>query len=127
MRDERVSRYGGVPFDHPNDLVSKRVIPACELVGEGREDVLELLPVEVIPRAEETGTEGPSLCGHPRKCLGNGGFSCSCQSVEPEDMPVLRISSPSHHLVENGLSSSGEALIMVAGLVSGVVHGIQLP
>ena len=126
LGNERVLCYGGFLFDHPNDLVSKGGVPTCELVPEGGKDVFELLPVEVIPRAEETGTEDPSLCDHPGKCLGDGGFSCSCQSVKPEDVPVPGILSPSHYLIEDGLSSPGEAGIVVAGLVSGVVHRIQL-
>ena len=72
LRNERVACHGRVPLDYTNDLVSKRGEPTCELVGEGREDVLELLPVEVVPRAEKASAEHPCLCNHPGKCLSDG-------------------------------------------------------
>ena len=111
-------------LDDLKDSGSKRGVSTCELVGEGGEDIFKLLPVEVIPRAEEAGTERPSLCDHFGKSLGNGGFPGSCQSVKPEYVSLLWILGPSHYLFEDGLSSPGEAGIVVTDLVSGVVHGI---
>ena len=99
---------------------------ACELVRECGKDILEFLSVEVIPRTEEAGTEGTILCDSLGEGLGNGRLPCSGQPVEPEDVSLLWISSPSHYSVEDRLSGPAEARVVVTSLVSSVIHGTQL-
>jgi hypothetical protein len=48
---------GGISLDDRDDVGSEVGVVACKLVSKGGEDVFELLPVKVIPRAEEAGTK----------------------------------------------------------------------
>ena len=61
LRYKRITCYRRVPLYDPNDLTPKCGVLACELIGKRRRDVLDFLSVEVIPKTEEAGTEGPSL------------------------------------------------------------------
>ena len=127
MGDERIACHGGIFFYDPNDVTSKGGVSACELVRERGEDVLEFLPVEVIPGTEEASTEDSSLGGHFREGLGDGRLSCSCQPVEPEYVSVLWIFGPSHDPIEDGFSSAAKAGVMMASLVSCIAYRFQLP
>ena len=107
-------------------MASKGRVSACELVCKRGEDVLEFPPVEVIPRAEETGAKDLSPGNHFRERLGDGRLSCSCQPVEPKDVFVLRIFGPLHDIIEDGFSSPSKAGVMMTSLVSCVAHRFQL-
>ena len=95
-------------------------------MGERGENVLEFPPVEVIPGAEEAGTEDSSLRRRFGEGLSNGRLPSSCQPVEPEDVFVLWILGPLHDPVEDGFSSPAKAGVMMTSFVSCVEHGIQL-
>ena len=113
-----------LPIYGCSSLIPKYRVTARELVRECRKYVLEFLSIEVIPGAEEACTKNPILRGHSGERLCDGRFSGSRQTIEPEDVPILRIIDPSHNTIEDRLPSPLEARVMVAGLVSRVVHRI---
>ena len=86
---ERTLCHGWILVDDPDDVISEFRIPACELVRKRGENIFQLPSIEVIPRAEEAGTEGPGLGDHFGEGLGDGRLSCSRQPVEPEDASFL--------------------------------------
>ena len=108
-------------------MTSECGVPACELVSEGGEDVLEFLSVEVVPGAEEACTEAPGFRYHFGERLGDRRLSGSCHPVEPEDVLFLWIVGLLHDAFEDSFSSPAEAGIVMAGLVSRASHGTQIP
>ena len=95
-------------------------------MGERGENVLEFPPIEVIPGAEEAGTEDSGLRRRFGEGLSDGRLARSRQPIEPEDVFVLWILGPLHDPVEDGSSSSAKAGVMMTSFVSCVEHGIQL-
>jgi len=55
--------YGGVILDDWDNMALEVGIMTCKLVCKGGEDMLEFLPVKVIPGTEEAGTK-ESLFGN---------------------------------------------------------------
>ena len=99
---------------------------ACKLVCKGGKDVLELPSVEVISGTEEASTEESLVGDCFRERLGYGRFPGAGQSVEPKYILVPRVCSPVHDVLEDGLSSSRKTFIVMASLVSGIAHRLQL-
>jgi hypothetical protein len=55
---------GRVFLDTCDDIVSEVGVVACKLMCKGWKDVFEFSSVEVIPGAEEAGTEGSISSNH---------------------------------------------------------------
>ena len=66
---------GRIILEVGNNTTSKVGITACKLVCKGGEDIFELLPVEVIPGAEEASTKNSFLGGCFRERLSYCRFS----------------------------------------------------
>ena len=126
LRYKRILGYERVLSYDLGDLTSKGRVPTCELVRECGKDVLEFLSIEVIPRAEKAGTEGLVPRDHVCERLRNGRLPRSGQPIEPEDVFVLWILGPLHYLIEDGLSSTPEARVMMTSLVACATYRIQL-
>ena len=72
---------GRILLDDGDDVASKVGVTTCELVCEGRKDILELPSVEVITGTEKAGTENSLVGDCFRKRLGYCRFPSACQSV----------------------------------------------
>ena len=55
--------------------------------------------------------------------MGDGGFTSSCQPIEPVHGLIPSVLSPVHDIGEDGLSSSTETPFVMFSPVSGVAHG----
>ena len=119
-------RHGRVLLYCLNDPSPEVGVPASELVRKRGKDVLEFLSVEVIPRAEEAGTECSILCNHFGECLGDCRLSGPSQAVEPEYVSFLWIFGPPHYAIEDGFSGPVEAPVVVASSMPCVLHRFKL-
>ena len=75
----------------PKQLLSEAWVPASELEGKGGENCLEITPVLVVSRTEETRAEYSIRKADLRKRLGNCWLPSSCETVEPENALVLLV------------------------------------
>ena len=91
-----------------------------KLEGEGGEDGAEVAPVIEIAGTKEACSELPVREARLGESLGDGGFSCSGEAVEPEDSFIFFIIQPAFDVGEDISPSPLHAPSSISAQISGV-------